>query len=240
MCFDLDGFAVVDLQQTRGRKESDLYVRDIEGGDLDHAQVPFRVVDGPCDLALSFYLEPSGDTFEASDRARRSKSAIEIFWVRRNGNAGARVPDDWACVGHWSQGVAHTCWCLECHSECGGARKMDVCCKSLGNIALAPGPGFGTCWKTRACGRDWTICRRARGLSRNRVASPIVLSSSLLDRSCREGLRFLASEAQSVSLKGKDANMKLAKEAKPFLLVKRWSLLAHVLTLAKAKGVGAM
>ncbi len=77
--------------------------------------------------------------------------ALKVGEVGRDGNTGARVPDDWTRIGFGAKRFAHTRGGLKSHAERRGmTRQVDVRKDLVGGDAL-------TSSERRDCERIWRV-----------------------------------------------------------------------------------
>jgi len=115
--FDGDRFVRVSLEETGRREESDFDVGNMKRRDLEESKVAKLIVDSPSDFPLTFDLEALRDALELRDRSWRRDGAFEIGDVGRDGNAGARVPNDGARVCFGAERFSHACRSLKSHAK---------------------------------------------------------------------------------------------------------------------------
>ena len=95
-----------------------------------------RVVHCPHDMALSFGAKTFCDAFEPSCQAWAPKGANKVTLVRRDADAGTRVPK-YIIFGLFGDCLSTLCWHFKCHSKsCTVEMSCDKChCNMTSNFA---------------------------------------------------------------------------------------------------------
>ena len=241
--FDSDRFVGVSLEETRRREESNFDVGNVEGGNFEKSKVSELIMDSPSDFALTFDLETLRNALELRNRSGRRDGTFEVGEVRRDGDAGSRVPNDGARVCLGSEGFPHASGSLKSHSKRRRmARQMNVREDFVGS---------GTLMKRERSGRERVGrvggCHRAilRGSWRRPWAfgtpgrtRTLVVSLSLLACGRRQRRRVTGvAKLVCATLKTECAFLESRKVTKVVALSNRWGSRSDISLLSETEGV---